>query len=86
MIASRRMHLDEIARSEPQGPRGEIIRALEAAGRPVSGLLRLFAYKPDRTELLAAFTQAVMRGPSKLSAGERELVAAMTSAENQCVF
>ena len=80
------MHLEEIEQAEPQGPRGEIIRALTAAGRPVSGLLRLFAYKPERTELLAAFTHDVMRGPSKLSPAERELVAAMTSVQNQCVF
>jgi hypothetical protein len=34
----------------------------------------------------AAWTQAVMRGPSEWSVGERELFAAFTSALNQCPF
>lgn len=32
------------------------------------------------------WTNAVMRGPSKWSVGERELFAAFTSELNQCVF
>ena len=47
---------------------------------------RLFAFKPDATDHLAAFTQAVMRGPGPLTPGERELLAALTSQENDCPF
>jgi hypothetical protein len=32
------------------------------------------------------WTQAVLRGPSPWSVGERELFAAFTSKLNQCVF
>ena len=46
----------------------------------------LFAFKTDRTEHLARFTQGVMRGSSPLSAGQRELIAAFTSQRNDCLF
>lgn len=46
----------------------------------------LFAYRPDSTEHLARFTHEVMRGPSELSPGQRELIAAFTSDRNGCPF
>jgi alkylhydroperoxidase family enzyme len=50
-----------------------------------SDLRRLFAYRADSMRHLLAFTQAVMRdGP--LPAGECELLAALTSKENHCLF
>ena len=51
-----------------------------------SDLRHLFAYDPDRSKHLLEFTQAVMRLPGPLSPGERELIAAMTSRDNQCLF
>lgn len=51
-----------------------------------SDLRHLFAYDPARTQHLLHFTQAVMRAPGPLSPGERELLAAMTSRENRCLF
>jgi AhpD family alkylhydroperoxidase len=51
-----------------------------------SDLRHLFAYDPARTQHLLQFTQAAMRWPGALTPGERELVAAMTSRENQCLF
>jgi alkylhydroperoxidase family enzyme len=51
-----------------------------------SELRHLFAYDPSRTRHLLQFTQAVMRAPGPLSSGERELVAAMTSRSNHCLF
>ena len=51
-----------------------------------SDLRRLFAYDPDRSKYLLEFTQATMRAPGPLSPGERELLAAMTSRENACLF
>jgi alkylhydroperoxidase family enzyme len=59
---------------------------MRAAGVPVPQILHLFAFKPDRTEFLAAFTQGVMRGPSPLEPGMRELIAAFVSSQNQCPF
>jgi alkylhydroperoxidase family enzyme len=51
-----------------------------------SDLRHLFAYDPSRTQHLLQFTQQVMRAPGPLSPGERELVAAMTSKDNHCLF
>ena len=82
----RQMFLPEIERAEPQGAHAEPINALRAAGLPVPQIMHLFAYRPDRTEFLSRFTQGVMRGPSRLTAGFRELIAAFTSKRNECAF
>lgn len=81
------MHLPEVEHQPQQpGPYGPVIEGLQAAGFPVPQILHLFAYKPEVTQHLAAFSQAVMRGPSPLSPGSRELIAAWTSAQNRCPF
>ena len=54
------------------------------AGEPgISGLLVAYC---DTEQHLNALTQAAMRGPSSLTAAERELIAAFVSARNDCVF
>lgn len=80
------MFLSEIEAFEGDGDRAQAIRAMKAAGQPIPQIFHLFAYKPDRTSALTEFTQGVMRGPSPLSAGMRELIAAFTSRRNQCPF
>lgn len=80
------MHLPTIEHHHVQSPWGEASSMLQAAGLPVPGILHLFNYKPDRAQVLAEFTQAVMRGPSPLSVGERELIAAFTSRVRDCEF
>jgi uncharacterized peroxidase-related enzyme len=79
------MFLKEVAAAR-QGRYGDMISKNLAAGLPVSGIWHLFAYKPELTQLLSAFTEAIMRGPSPLTIGQRELIAAVTSATNRCVF
>jgi alkylhydroperoxidase family enzyme len=51
-----------------------------------SDLRHLFAYRPDATRHLLAFTQQVMRDMGPLAAGETELLAALTSKRNHCLF
>ena len=80
------MHLPEVERAEPAGLRAETVRQLEAAGVPVPQIFHLFCFKPDRTDHLLRFTQGVMRGPSPLPPGMRELIAAFTSRRNACLF
>lgn len=80
------MFLPQVEQSEPRGAYAGPIAGLREAGLPVPQIMHLFAFKPDRTEHLSAFTQGVMRGPSPLSAGFRELIAAFTSRRNQCIF
>jgi alkylhydroperoxidase family enzyme len=80
------MHLPDVEAFEGQGARAEAIARLKASGFPIPQLWHNFAFKPDRTDHLLAFTQGVMRGPSPLSPGERELIAAFTSKRNQCPY
>ncbi|HEU4339774.1 MAG TPA: peroxidase [Planctomycetota bacterium] len=80
------MFLRDVESAAPKGPHAEIIARLEAGGQPVSQLLRMFAFKPDRTRFLAQFTQGVMRGPSPLTPAQREMIAAFTSQRNRCPF
>ncbi|HEY8832062.1 MAG TPA: peroxidase [Gemmatimonadaceae bacterium] len=67
-------------------PYAMMFSQMRSAGVPIPQILHLFAFKPDRTEHLSKFTQGVMRGPSPLPPGQRELIAALTSKLNQCLF
>ena len=62
-----------------------LIRLL--SGRRVPDVVKTLMYRPEffgRQQ--CEWTQAVMRGSSDWSVGERELFAAFTSRLNQCVF
>jgi len=80
------MFLSEVEQKKPGGAYAHLINGLRAAGHPVPQIMHLFAYKPDRTDFLSRFTQGVMRGPSPLPAGFRELIAAFTPRRNDCLF
>lgn len=72
--------------AHPPGPYAEVIEVIRRSGAEIEQILHLFAYKPARSKHLERFTQEVMRGPSPLSAGFRELIAAFVSSRNQCPF
>jgi hypothetical protein len=58
-----------------------------ASGYRASDVMRTLRYRPHRFGTPhSAHTQAVMRGPSEWSVGERELFAAFVSRVNQCHF
>ena len=81
------MYLNSVEHNdEARGSYADLIRTLRATGGPVSQIWHLFAYKPEVTKHLEHFTQGVMRGPSPLSPGLRELIAAYTSVQNDCLF
>ena len=80
------MYLRAIQDRAPTGPYAGPIGMLEAAGQHVPHIMRLFAFKPELTAHLSRYTQEVMRGPSPLSPGFRELIAAYTSKLNHCPF
>jgi hypothetical protein len=63
-----------------------VIRAAQAAAGEYPQIWHLFAFKPEATVHLERWCQAVMRGPSPLSPGLRELIAAFTSGGNHCPF
>jgi alkylhydroperoxidase family enzyme len=51
-----------------------------------SDLRHLLAFRADSTRHLLAFTQSVMRDAGPLPPGECEILAALTSQENHCLF
>ena len=85
-VLMRPMFLSEVEQRNPAGAYARLIDELREAGRPVPQIMHLFAYKPEQTDFLSRFTQSVMRGPSPLPAGLRELIAAFTSRRNDCLF
>ena len=62
------------------------IRMMQQTGAEYPQIWHLFAFKPEMTSHLARFTQEVMREPAPLRPGLRELIAAYTSARNDCPF
>jgi alkylhydroperoxidase family enzyme len=77
------MNLREIEEATRELP---LLQAVKAERGMVPQIFHLIAYKPEANRHLAQFTEAVMRGPSPLSPGFRELIAAFTSGLNHCPF
>jgi uncharacterized peroxidase-related enzyme len=50
------------------------------------GILGPMAFRPEMTRPLYEFMEVLMRGENSLSRGERELIAAYVSAQNDCFF
>ncbi len=80
------MFLPEVEHGPVRGAYGQRIEGLRRVGAVVPQIMHLFAYKPDATDFLTQFTHRVLRGPSPLSPGLRELIAAFTSRRNDCPF
>ena len=81
------MYLKSVeANPDPASPFTSQLLSLRAKGIETPQIVSIFAYKPEVARLLGEFTEVVMRGPSPLSAGMRELIAAFTSDRNHCVF
>jgi uncharacterized peroxidase-related enzyme len=50
------------------------------------GIVSLMAFKPETGEKLGAFVQQILRGPSSLTPGEREVIAGYVSSKNETYF
>ena len=61
-------------------------KKLTDAGHAVPEIMHLFRFKRRSTTHLVRFTEEVMRGPSPLPRGTRELIGAFISSRNQCTF
>lgn len=57
-----------------------------ALGNAEPGILSLFAYRPETARPLCDLAEVLLRGPSTLSRGERELIASYVSSLNECSF
>lgn len=80
------MFLKDVESKPAEGVIQEMIERMRSAGEVIPQIWHLFKFKPEATQHLAAFTQEVMRGPSPLAPGMRELIAAFTSRRNDCPF
>lgn len=50
------------------------------------GITGLLEYRQDTAGPIRELTQILLRGPSSLTEGERELIATIVSSRNQCTF
>lgn len=50
------------------------------------GITSAFAYRPETAQPLRALAEVLLRGPSTLSSGEREMIATFVSTKNDCYF
>src|SRR6185369_9493985 len=80
------MFLKEIESRPPEGMMKIAFKKLREAGEAVPEILHLFRFKKRSTDHLVRFTEEVMRGPSPLSPGTRELIGAFVSRRNRCSF
>ena len=64
----------------------DAIRMMQTAGAEYPQIWHLFAFHSEATIHLARFTQKILREPAPLSPGIREVIAAYTSARNDCSF
>lgn len=80
------MFLKEIESKPPEGVMKIAIEKMEEAGHGIPEIMHLFRFKKRSTDHLIRFTDQVMRGPSALSHGTRELIGAFVSLRNQCSF
>ena len=80
------MYLKEIEARPARGLTALAFRRLRNAGETIPDILHLFRFKKSATDHLVRFTEEVMRGPSPLSPGTRELIGAYVSKKNQYCF
>jgi alkylhydroperoxidase family enzyme len=78
--------LPEVENNPQPGGRGDMIRLMQNSGKEYPQIWHLFAFRSQATDHVGDFTQEIMRGESPLSPGQRELIAAFTSAGNHCLF
>ena len=81
------MRLQKVDHGHSLGQKLKLTFMRLVTGREPYDIIKTLAYRPELLgNPLNALTQAVMRGPSEWSVGERELFAAFVSRLNQCLF
>jgi uncharacterized peroxidase-related enzyme len=80
------MFLKEIESHRTDGITALAFKKLQGDGEAIPEILHLFRFKRTSTNHLVRFTEEVMRGPSPLSPGLRELIGAYFSKRNRCSF
>jgi len=52
----------------------------------LAGITSAFAFRPETAKPLRALAEVLLRGPSSLTSGEREMIATFVSTRNDCYF
>jgi uncharacterized peroxidase-related enzyme len=50
------------------------------------GIVSGFAFRPETAKPMRELAEVLLRGPSSLSSGEREMIATLVSTRNDCYF
>ena len=50
------------------------------------GITSAFAFRPDTARPMRQLAEVLLRGPSTLTSGEREMIATFVSSRNDCAF
>ena len=80
------MFLKDVEAHQGDNNYTKAIEMMKRAGQEYPQILHLFSFKIEATVHLERFTQAMLREPSPLTPGFRELIAAYTSSQNHCPF
>jgi len=80
------MYLKDIETRPAKGMTRIAFKRLRDTGETIPDILHLFRFKRRNTDHLVRFTEEVMRGPSPLPPGIRELIGAYFSKRNQYAF
>ncbi|MBE9460376.1 carboxymuconolactone decarboxylase family protein [Dyadobacter subterraneus] len=59
---------------------------IQLPNEELPGIVGLFNFKPETAKPLGALADVLLRGPSPLTSGERELIASYVSNLNNCHF
>jgi uncharacterized peroxidase-related enzyme len=83
---SEQLYLPDVASNPQPGVYKDLIDAVRSRDQEYSKIWDLFAFQESFTVHLARFSQGVLRTPASISAALRELIAALTSYQNECRF
>jgi len=80
------LYLPDVEAKPQPGPYATLVADARQREAEYGKIWDLFAFKNEFTVHLARFSQGVIRTPSTISPGMRELIAAYTSFQNECAF
>jgi uncharacterized peroxidase-related enzyme len=83
---SDQLYLPDVASNPQPGVYKDLIESARSRDHENSKIWDLFAFRGSFTVHLARFSQGVLRTPASISAALRELIAALTSYQNECRF
>jgi uncharacterized peroxidase-related enzyme len=83
---SDQLYLPDVASNPQPGVYKDLIESARSRDQEYSKIWDLFAFRGSFTVHLARFSQGVLRTPASISAALRELIAALTSYQNECRF